>query len=96
MLLRSLLGVLVLVGVAYGRNAGPPENTVSVCDNISPNPLAGAHSAGPQSGNGNYVIATDAPHNATQGYYEYTAGQTYTGELSRHHMLLGHTNPCHV
>lgn len=55
-------------------NPGGPPTVSSVCNNVMPD---GSSPHGQQVGNGNYFVSTDL--NATAGYYNYTAGQTYTG-----------------
>ena len=81
MLVRCVL-VLAVAGMALGMSSGPPPGTSVVCNDISPAP--GSHLAGPQGGNGDYVIATDPALvlDIENLAYNYTAGQSYMSECS--------------
>ena len=77
MLVLQCLVVLMAAGVALSMTSGPVPRTEIVCRDISPSP--GPHGP-PQSGNGGYVIATDASLALDNGLYSYTAGQSYNSE----------------
>ena len=74
-LIICLSFLIINVGFSSCRPGGPPE-VDSVCTNVVPS-INSPHSQ--QTGNGNYFISTDIPINMTAGFYDYTAGQSYTG-----------------
>ncbi len=69
-----VLGLLFLIASVAGFSGGPPD---SVCDTLRPN-----HRGDPSAGNGGYTITTDLNPNPSLTGYQYSAGQTYTGEVA--------------
>ncbi len=67
---------LLLFGVATvaGYSSGPPT---SVCGSLRP-----SHPGTQPSGNGGYTISTNMNPNPSLSGYQYSAGQTYTGEIA--------------
>lgn len=76
MLVKFVVCVLATFGVVWGMSTGPPDNSATVCNSISPDP---ASHGDPRSGNGGFVIATDLTLGGG-GFYDYIQGETYIGE----------------